>query len=65
MDDNIDLNPETGLELKKRCQEYIAAFDQMEAAMVDGVNVQGALSGLIGTVDMLKDQIQKINVREF
>lgn len=60
MDEDLNLNPDTGLELKKRCEQYIAAFNQMEAAMNDGVNVQGAVSTLIGSFQNLDTAVSVI-----
>lgn len=50
--------------LRQRCQNYIDAYDTMEAALKDGYNVHGALGGLIGTAHMLEDQVNQMQETE-
>jgi len=49
----------TAPELLEALQSYMAAVNQMSAAMNDGVNVQGALSALIGSEEMAHAAIAK------
>lgn len=46
-------------ELYKCLVGYMAAVEQMQAAMQDGINVQGAISNLIGWEDRSKWAIQR------
>lgn len=45
--------------LLEALQNYMAAVNQMNAAMNDGVNVQGAMSNLVGSEDMARAAIAK------
>ncbi|MDU3074930.1 MAG: hypothetical protein E7B29_01155 [Mixta calida] len=46
-------------ELLEALQTYMAAVNQMNVAMNDGVNVQGAMSNLVGSEDMARAAIAK------
>lgn len=45
--------------LLEALQTYMAAVNQMNVAMNDGVNVQGAMSNLVGSEDMARAAIAK------
>ncbi len=45
-------------QLREACTAFIEAHDQMAAAYVDGVNVHGALSAIIGTATSLEHEAQ-------
>ncbi len=46
-------------ELLEALQKYMSAVEQMNEAMSDGYNVQGAMSALVGAEDMAKAAIKK------
>jgi hypothetical protein len=47
--------------LRDACTAYIAASDLMRQAMEDGINVQGAMSQLVGATDNLQYEVNQIN----
>lgn len=48
-------------DLRKACFDYLAASDTMNAAMKDGINVQGALSNLTGAMNNLQYEVTQTN----
>lgn len=46
-------------ELLEALEGYISAVDMMNAAMKDGINVHGAMSGLIGAEDNARAAIAR------
>lgn len=45
--------------LRDACTAYLAASDLMQKAMEDGINVHGAMSGLIGATHNLHQEAEQ------
>lgn len=50
--------PDMLSDLRQACRTFDAAAERFENSMQDGINVHGALSGLVGNTDILQDSLQ-------
>lgn len=56
-----DKKPYPDQALRDACAAYISASDTMHKAMEDGINVHGAMSGIVGATNSLHYEIIQVN----